>query len=137
VADVLAALETTAHGRDALALLSDSPLPFSYSDDEEPRMFLVFENRPEGRVGLRLYLPSIHRGCLAAYGEVPKPISSALAEIESAADLVARTVPTREGSLLVTSNWFALHDRVRQTVSRTRPKREALLCFVSRQDPAL
>jgi hypothetical protein len=32
---------------------------------------------------------------------------------------------------LVASNWFALHDRLRQTTSRSRPNREALLCFVA------
>ena len=79
---------------------------------------------------MRFYLPSIRRGCLAVYGEVPARIASALAQVEAAADRAARIVPTREGSLLVASNWFALHDRVQQTVSRTRAKREALLCFI-------
>jgi hypothetical protein len=43
---------------------------------------------------------------------------------------VCQTVPTREGSLLIVSNWFALHDRTPQTISRKQAKREALLCFV-------
>jgi hypothetical protein len=133
VADVVAVLGTTVIGRATLEFLSVTPLPFSYSDGEDPRSLLVFERRPEGRVGLRFYLPSIRRGCLAVYGEVPERIASALALVERAADKVARIVPTREGSLLITSNWFALHDRIRQTISRTRPKREALLCFVARQ----
>jgi hypothetical protein len=64
------------------------------------------------------------------YGEIPARIASALSLIERAADEVSRVVPTHEGSLLVANNWFALHDRVRQTISRTRAKREAILCFV-------
>lgn len=132
-AAVIGSLEATANGRAALDFLSATPLPFSYSDGDDSRLLFVFERRPEGRVGLRFYLPSIQKGCLVTYGEVPKHIASALAQVERAADEVGRIVPTREGSLLVTSNWFALHDRVRQTVSRTRAKREALLCFVSRQ----
>jgi hypothetical protein len=83
-------------------------------------------------LGLRFYLPSIRRGCIAEYGEIPTRIAAALAAVEHAADDVAEVVPTRAGSLLIASNWFALHDRVRQTISRTRPNREALLCFVSK-----
>ena len=33
-------------------------------------------------------------------------------------------------TLLIASNWTSLHDRVQQTVSRTRLNREALLCFI-------
>jgi hypothetical protein len=132
VEHVLAALRATEEGRAALDFLSSTPLPFSYSDDEGPREFVALESRPERRTGLRFYLPSIRRGCLAAYGEIPARIASALAHIERAADEVGQVVPTREGSLLVASNWFSLHDRVRQTISRTRAKREALLCFVRR-----
>jgi len=131
VEDVVTALGATEDGRAALGFLSSTPLPFSYSDDEDPRQFLVIEPRREG-TGLRFYLPSIQRGCIAVYGEIPAQIAAALAQVEHAADEVARVVPTREGSLLVTSNWFALHDRVRQTISRKRAKREALLCFVRR-----
>ena len=60
---------------------------------------------------------------------MPPRIAAALAALERAAEDVAEVVPTREGSLLIVSNWFALHDRTRQTISRTRPNREALLCF--------
>lgn len=130
VVDVLRASET---GLAALSFLSTTPLPFSYADGEDPRSFLVFESRPEGNLGLRFYLPSLERGCVATYGEVPKEVASALAAVERAADEVAEVVPTHEGSLLITNNWFALHDRMPQTISRTRPNREALLCFVARQ----
>lgn len=132
VADVVTTLDASAEGRGAFDFLTSTPLPFSYSDDEAPRQFVAFERRAAGRTGLRFYLPSIRRGCLAVHGEIPERIASALAQVERAADQVARVVPTLEGSLLVTSNWFALHDRVRQSVSRTRAKREALLCFIKR-----
>jgi hypothetical protein len=130
VADVIAALHESTDGRAAFDFLSSTPLPFSYSDEENPSHFVVFEPRPKGRTGMRFYLPSIRRGCIAVHGEIPPRIAAALAQVESAADRAARIVPTREGSLLVTSNWFALHDRAQQSVSRTRAKREALLCFV-------
>ncbi|HVF59752.1 MAG TPA: hypothetical protein VNJ70_08095 [Thermoanaerobaculia bacterium] len=131
VAQVIAALGATDDGRAALDLLSREALPFSYADGEAPRRFLVVQPGRKGRLGLRFYLPSIRRGCMAEYGEVPPHVAVALAAVEHASDAVAEVVPTREGSLLITSNWFALHDRVRQTISRTRPNREALLCFVS------
>ena len=62
---------------------------------------------------------------------MPARIATALLAVEKAADAVACMVPTRTGSLLIASNWFALHDRVRQTISRVHPNREALLCFVA------
>lgn len=132
VSDVITALQATADGRSAFDFLGSTPIPFSYSDNESSRQFVIFEARPEGRIGMRFYVPSIRRGCMAAHGEIPPRIASALVQVEAAADRAARTVPTREGSLLVTSNWFALHDRIRQSVSRTRARREALLCFVKR-----
>lgn len=132
VARVLAALCATCDGRESFDLLSQEPLPFSYSDGELLRWFKVIETRSEGNLGLRFYLPSLHRGCIAEYGTVPPRITAALVAVERAADAVAEVVPTQEGSLLVASNWYALHDRVRQTISRTRPNREALLCFVAR-----
>lgn len=135
VSDVITALHATGDGRAAFDFLSSTPLPFSYSEYESPRQFVVFEARPEGRIGMRFYAPSIGRGCMAVHGEVPQRIASALAKVEAATDRAARTVPTSEGSLLVTSNWFALHDRIRQSVSRTRARREALLCFVKRMPP--
>jgi TfdA family taurine catabolism dioxygenase TauD len=133
VARVIAALRATGDGRTAFDLLSREPLPFSYADGEAPRWFLVIEPRSETEIGLRFYLPSIRRGCIAEYGEVPPRIAIALAAVEHAADDVAEVVPTQEGSLLIASNWFALHDRVRQTISRTRENREALLCFIAHQ----
>ena len=132
VARVITSLRATRNGRASFDLLSQEPLPFSYADGEAPRWFKVIENRSEANIGLRFYLPSLHRGCIAEYGTVPPRITAALAAVERAADAVAEVVPTQEGSLLVASNWYALHDRVRQTISRNRPNREALLCFVAR-----
>jgi hypothetical protein len=137
VARVIASLRETDEGRSAFELLSQEQLPFSYADGEPPCWFHAVEPRPEGSIGLRFYLPSIRRGCIAEYGEVPSRIAAALAAVERAANDVAEIVPTQEGSLLIASNWFALHDRVRQTISRTRENREALLCFVSRQHAAV
>src|SRR4051794_38971515 len=97
VEDVLVVLRATDDGRAALDFLTSTSLPFSYSDDEDPRQFVVFERRPEPRTGLRFYMPSIRRGCLAVYGEMPASIATALAQVERAADAVARVVPTREG----------------------------------------
>ena len=131
---VIGALLATSDGRESLDLLREEPLPFSYADSEAPRWFRVIEARSGENLGLRFYLPSIRRGCIGAYGEVPVRVAAALATLERAADEVAEIVPTREGSFLVASNWFALHDRVQQTISRRRPNREALLCFVARQE---
>jgi hypothetical protein len=131
VARVIAALHATDDGRAAFDLLSREQIPFSYSEGEEPRWFRVIEPGSDGRYGLRFYLPSIRRGCLAQYGEVPPRYDAALAALERAADDVGEVVPTRAGSLLITSNWLALHDRARQTISRTQLNREALLCFVA------
>lgn len=131
VARVIADLRTTDEGRAAFELLSGEPLPFSYADGEEPRWFRIIEPGSAGSLGLRFYLPSIRRGCTAEYGEVPPQIDAALTALERASDNVGEIVPTHEGSLLIASNWLALHDRVQQTVSRTQPNREALLCFVA------
>ena len=136
VAQVIAALGATSDGRAALDLLSHEPLPFCYADDEAPRWRYAVESRSEGKLGLRFYLPSIRRGCIAEFGEVPLRIAAALTAIERAADEVAEVVPTQRGSLLIVSNWFALHDRLRQTVSRKSSNREALLCFVARSESA-
>jgi hypothetical protein len=129
---VIESLWTTKDGRSAIDLLTNETLPFAYADGEPPRWFKVIENRPNGKIGLRFYLPSLRRGCIAAFGEVPSRIADSLVDVERAADGVAEVVPTQEGSLLIASNWFALHDRVRQTISLRHPNREALLCFVAR-----
>jgi hypothetical protein len=131
VARVIDVLRASRQGRASLDLLSQESLPFSYSDGEPPRWFRVIEMRQGGVIGLRFYRPSLHRGCIAAYGEIPSRVAAALAAVERAADSAAEIVPTEKGSLLVASNWFALHDRLRQTTSRNRPNREALLCFVA------
>jgi hypothetical protein len=129
---VLESLQTTSDGRSFFDLLKSETLPFAYADTEACRWFKVIENRPNGKLGLRFYLPSLRRGCIAAYGEVPSRVADALTAVEQAADDIAEVVPTQEGSLLIASNWFALHDRVRQTISRRHLNREALLCFVER-----
>jgi hypothetical protein len=132
VARVIAELRATDEGRAAFELLTGDPLPFSYTDEGEPSWFRIIEPESDGGFGLRFYLPSIRRGCIGQYGEVPGHIDAALIALERAADKVGEVVPTHEGSLLIASNWLALHDRVQQTVSRTQPNREALLCFVGR-----
>jgi hypothetical protein len=130
VARVIAELRSTDEGRAAFELLCGEPLPFSYTDEGEPSWFRIIEPGLNGNFGLRFYLPSIRRGCIGQYGEVPAHVDAALIALERAADKLGEVVPTHEGSLLIASNWLALHDRVQQTVSRTQPNREALLCFV-------
>jgi hypothetical protein len=121
VSRVLSMLRQSLTGRRAIDLMSREPLPFCYADDQPPSWFLALEDR--GESGLRFYKPSIVRGCVAAYGRVPRRIAAALSAVERAADDVAEVRTTDAGSLLVTSNWSALHDRVQQTVSRAKPNR--------------
>jgi TfdA family taurine catabolism dioxygenase TauD len=135
VARVIRALCASHKGRASFNLLSQELLPFSYADGEAPREFKVIETRSNGTLGIRFYPRSIRRGCIAEYGAVPPRITAALGAVERAADDVGEVVPTQEGSLLIASNWYALHDRVRQTISCSRPNREALLCFVAQQPP--
>lgn len=132
VSKVVEDLRATREGRSAMALFAETKLPFSYSDGESSRWFHVLQRHGRNRIGLRFYAPSIRRGCVAEYGSVPPSIGRALTALERSADRVGQVVPTRPGSLLVASNWLALHDRVRQTASFRRFNREALLCFVSR-----
>jgi hypothetical protein len=129
---VLEKLQASDKGRSAFNLLCSEHLPFSYSEGEPSRWFQVIQRLPDGNLGIRFYLPSIRRGCVAEYGNVPTRIAAALAQLECAANDVGEIVPTEAGSLLIASNWLALHDRVQQTISHTRPNREALLCFVAK-----
>jgi hypothetical protein len=129
---VLERLQSSGEGRSAFNLLRSERLPFSYAEGEPPRWFHVIQPQPDGNLGIRFYLPSIQRGCVAEYGNVPIHLSAAVNQLERAAEDVGEVVPTEAGSLLVASNWSALHDRVQQTISRTRPNREALLCFVAK-----
>jgi hypothetical protein len=129
---VLERMQSSDEGRSAFNLLCSECLPFSYSEGEPSRWFQVIQPLPDGNLGLRFYLPSIRRGCIAEYSNVPAHIAAALAQLESAADEVGEVTPTEAGSLLIASNWSALHDRVRQTISNIRPNREALLCFVAK-----
>jgi hypothetical protein len=87
----------TYNGRMAFDLLIRERLPFSYSEEEEPRWFRVIEPGPDGSYGLRFYHPSIHRGCIAQYGELPPHIAAALTALERAADDVGEVVPTHGG----------------------------------------
>jgi hypothetical protein len=129
---VLERLQASDEGRSAFELLHSERLPFSYSEGEPPRRFHVIQALPDGNLRIRFYLPSIRRGCVAEYGSVPAHIAAALCQLECAANAVGEVVPTKSGSLLVASNWSALHDRVQQTISQSRPNREALLCFVAK-----
>jgi hypothetical protein len=86
----MGALRDTREGLASFDLLTHETLPFSYADDESPRWFRVIETRADGRLGLRFYLPSIRRGCVAEYGEVPRPIAVALDAVERAADDVGK-----------------------------------------------
>lgn len=123
-------LVTTAEGQAALNLLRDAPLPFSYADGGEVRWFNVFENRGRaGALGMRFFEPSIIRGCIAVYSEVPPAIASALRLVRSGADAVGEIRATRRGLLLVTDNWRALHDRTEQSAPSDGLGREALLAF--------
>ena len=129
---VLKRMQSSDEGRSAFILLRSERLPFSYTEGEPSRWFQVIQALPDGAMGIRFYLPSIRRGCVAEYGNVPTHIAAALTQLECAANDVGEIVRTEAGSLLVASNWLSLHDRAQQTVSRTRPNREALLCFVAK-----
>jgi hypothetical protein len=130
VGRVVDQLLTSAEGQAAFNLLREAPLPFSYTDGGEVRWFNVFEvRRPNGDWGMRFYEPSITRGCIAVHGEVPPAIASALRLVRRAADAVGEIRTTRCGSLLVTDNWHALHDRTEQSAPSDGLGREALLAF--------
>lgn len=133
VARLLERLTESPEGRATVDFLTERPLPFSYAQEQPPRYFPIFERRGDG-VGMRFYEPSIVRGCLFAYGHVPEPIADALHILRQAADSVADVRPTQRGAMLVISNWFALHDRLHQTVGDAADGRadlrEALLAFV-------
>src|ERR1700683_5423049 len=93
VARVIDVLRASRQGRASLDLLTQEALPFSYADGEPPRWFKIIEMRRGGIVGLRFYQPSLHRGCIAEYGEIPSRVAAALAAVEQAADSAAKIVP--------------------------------------------
>jgi hypothetical protein len=133
---VVERLLASSDGQAAFDLLRETPLPFSYADGGKVRWFNVFEARRPGKaLGMRFYEPSIIRGCFAVHGEVPPAIASALRLVRRAADAVGETRTTRRGSLLVTDNWNALHDRTEQSAPSAGPGREALLAFATRRHP--
>jgi hypothetical protein len=122
-------LMETRDGRATMDFLTAHPVPFSYAERQPPRYFPIFERRANS-LGMRFYEPSIVKGCLLAYGHIPDLISNALQVVREAADGVADVRPTQRGAMLVISNWFALHDRLQQTVDHGADLREALLVFV-------
>jgi hypothetical protein len=128
VLDVLSQAEV---GRRAFSVLRSEKVPFSYADSEPVQWYHVIEPVAGGRLGLRYYWPSIRRGCVACYGDVPKHIAGALTQLKAAADEIGEIVPTSSGSVLIASNWHSLHDRERQTVTKSGADREALLCFIA------
>lgn len=117
-------------GVEAIVLLKQEPLPFSYSESQAPRWFRVIEDISEGQFGLRFFSPSIKRGFTSLGRKTPRPIADALNRLKRAADEVQTVVPTGPGSLLVIDNWRALHDRTPQS-ARREEGRQALLGFLT------
>jgi hypothetical protein len=58
-------LQASDAGHSAFNLLRSERLPFSYAEGEPPRWFQVIQALPDGNLGIRFYLPSIRRGCIA------------------------------------------------------------------------
>ncbi len=137
--DVIGALRATSDGAAVIEFLLTTDLPFSFTGDGDPILFRVLEERgpaPE-RLGLRFYGRALRDGACLAYGEVPTAIEHAVASVELAADRVGQTLLAPVGSVLVTHNWHALHDRLPQTVGGRLPLRRSLLCFVESIDVML
>lgn len=132
VQKVISELRSTRAGDVAFQFLKETALPFAYANGDPPRWFPAIRKRSDERIGLRFYLPSIQRGCVSAYGAFPSEIEGALTAVSKAADAVGELFPTYEGSIMIASNWFALHDRATQSVNRRKANREALLCFVEK-----
>jgi hypothetical protein len=131
---VMERLGSTAEGRAAIEFLTNEKLPFSYAEGKPVRWFRAIEtDHASGAVGLRFYEPSIVRGCVGVYGDVPNAVERSLRLVKVAADETAEIRPTPAGSLLVINNWSALHDRVEQSVTSSGGDREALLAFVARR----
>ena len=126
---VLDKMTERAGGHEAIELLKQQPLPFSYSETQAPHWFTAIE-AIDGEPGLRFFAPSVARGFAHLGEETPVPIADALSRLQSAADEVQVVVPTGPGSLLVIDNWRALHDRTPQTAGR-KPGRQALLGFLT------
>jgi len=132
VARLIERLRSTTDGRTAIEVLTEQMLPFSYAEGKPVRWFRAIETLSgPGAVQMRFYEPSIVRGCLAVYGDVPNDVAQALRSVKAAADEIAEIRPTPAGSLLVINNWAALHDRVEQSVTQSGKDREALLAFVA------
>jgi hypothetical protein len=129
---VIAHLRATPGGRDVLAFLLGTDLPYSFTGDGAPSYFRAIEPRgaPLGRLGLRFYGRAMRDGARLAHGAVPAEIEHAIRAVETAADQVGHVLAAPAGALLVTDNWHALHDRLPQSVDTGQPLRRSLLCFV-------
>ena len=134
VGPLIERLGSTPEGRCAVEMLTSEMLPFSYAKGKPVRWFRAIETQSgSGAARMRFYEPSIVRGCLAAFRDVPAPVAQALRLVKAAADEIAEVRPTPAGSLLVINNWTALHDRVEQSVIGGGEDREALLAFIARR----
>jgi len=134
VARLIAQLRSTAEGRAAVDVLSEEMLPFSYAEGKPVRWFRAIETQSgPGAARMRFYEPSIVRGCMTVYGDLPDAVAQALGLVKAAADEIAEIRTTPAGSLLVINNWTALHDRVEQSVTGSGGDREALLAFVAQR----
>jgi hypothetical protein len=130
--DVIGALRATAGGPDVIDFLLATDLPFSFVGDDDPVFFRVLEERggAPGHIGLRFYGRALRDGACLVHGGVPPEIEHVVSAIELAADSVGHTLAAPAGSLLVTHNWHALHDRLSQTVAPGLELRRSFLCFV-------
>ena len=134
--EVVSAMRDSLEERSTIEYLLATDLPFSFTGEGQPAFHRVLEARgpAPGRLGLRFYGRALRDGARLAYGAVPREIERAVSAVERAADRVGHTVAATVGSVLVAHNWYALHDRLAQTVSGDEPLRRSVLCFVDTVD---
>jgi hypothetical protein len=134
--DVIGALRATVGGPAVIECLLAKELPFSFTGEDDPVFFRVLEEcrSASGRLGLRFYGRALRDGARLVHGEIPPEVEHVVSAIERAADRVGRTLAAPAGSLLVTHNWHALHDRLSQTVAPGLQLRRSLLFFVESMD---
>ena len=87
--------------------------------------------------GLRFYGRALREGAKLALDRIPDRTKEAIALVEEAADAVGETLPASTGSLLIVHNWLSMHDRTEQTVTGTKARRQASLCFVKKPHEGL